>query len=95
MPFILRYLNIFADDKDILDKILPDLQGDEPSPFVKYEKFEEVALKLLDSYDYEPDPEEVLLSAFRVSAGKACVHCATVLCLSACKPVTPPFRIGL
>ena len=41
-------------------------QEDEPSAFVKYERFEPKMLEILAEGDWEPDSEEVLLQAFRV-----------------------------
>lgn len=42
------------------------MQEDEPTSFVKYEKFESVMLVLMESGQYAPDTEETLLRAFRV-----------------------------
>ena len=38
---------------------------DEPKPFVRYERFEEVVQRLLESGEFSPDGPEVLLAAFR------------------------------
>lgn len=61
----MRYLDIFVPDKDYVERVLIDLHGDEPKPFIRYEKFEEVCIKLMDSHEYEPDGPEILLAAFR------------------------------
>lgn len=61
----MRYLDIFVPDKEYVEKILVELHGDEPKPFIRYEKFEEVCISLLDSHEYDPDGPEVLLAAFR------------------------------
>ncbi len=66
IPTILRYLDVFVPDKEFIDRILPDLHGDEPTTFIRYAKFEEACLKLMDSHEFEPDGEEVLLAAFKV-----------------------------
>lgn len=36
-----------------------------PAAFVTYEKFEKKILRVLESQEYAPDPEDVLLQAFR------------------------------
>ncbi|KAF0697760.1 Aste57867_11553 [Aphanomyces stellatus] len=63
---IMRYLGAYPSEKDIIKKILPEMQEDEPSTFVTYEKFEKKMLEVLYSHEYEPDTDETLLSAFRV-----------------------------
>lgn len=42
------------------------MQGDEPSAFVAYDRFEQVMLELLESGEFAPDGEDTLLAAFRV-----------------------------
>jgi hypothetical protein len=42
------------------------MQEDEPSTFVTYERFEKKMLEVLFTNEYEPDTDEMLLSAFRV-----------------------------
>jgi Ca2+-binding EF-hand superfamily protein len=65
VPSVLRYLDIFVSDKDFVDRILIELHGDEPKPFVRYDRFEEVVVRLLESHEFDPDGPEVLLAAFR------------------------------
>ena len=43
VPTIMRYLGLFVPDKDFVEKILVELHGDEPSPFIRYEKVEKVS----------------------------------------------------
>jgi hypothetical protein len=57
VPTIFRYLDVFVADKEYTDKLLPELQGDEPTSFVRYERFEKICISLMDSHAYEPDPE--------------------------------------
>ena len=57
VPTIFRYLNVFIPDKEYAEKILPDLLGDEPAAFVRYERFEANCIALMDKHAYEPDPE--------------------------------------
>ena len=42
------------------------IQEDEPTAFVTYEKFEKKMLEVLDTQEFAPDTEDVLLQAFRV-----------------------------
>lgn len=62
---MLRSLDIFVSDKDFVERLLVELHGDEPKPFVRYERFEEVVQRLLESREFAPDGPEVLLAAFR------------------------------
>ena len=43
------------------------IQEDEPAAFVAYDRFEKKMLEVLRSPTYEPDTEETLLAAFRVT----------------------------
>ncbi|EQC41696.1 hypothetical protein SDRG_01654 [Saprolegnia diclina VS20] len=63
---IMRYLGAYPSEKDIIKKILPEMQDDEPSTFVTYEKFEKKMLEVMYSHEYEPDSDETLMAAFRV-----------------------------
>ncbi|OQS05675.1 hypothetical protein THRCLA_20558 [Thraustotheca clavata] len=63
---IMRYLGAYPSEKDIIKKILPEMQDDEPSTFVTYEKFEKKMLEVMYTHEYEPDTDETLLAAFRV-----------------------------
>lgn len=65
VPTVLRSLDIFVSDKDFVERVLVELHGDEPKPFVRYERFEEVVLRLMDSHEFDPDGSEVLMAAFR------------------------------
>ena len=44
------------------------IQEDEPTAFVTYEKFEKKMLEVLETQEFAPDTEDVLLQAFRVRA---------------------------
>jgi hypothetical protein len=48
-----------------VDKVLVELHGDEPKPFVRRDRFEEVVVRLMESHEYDPDGAEVLMAAFR------------------------------
>ncbi|EGB02575.1 Calcium-binding protein [Aureococcus anophagefferens] len=63
---IMRYLGAYPTERAMVKEILPDMMEDEPSAFVKYERFEPKMLEILAEGDWEPDSEEVLLQAFRV-----------------------------
>ncbi|TMW55196.1 hypothetical protein Poli38472_013087 [Pythium oligandrum] len=63
---IMRYLGAFPSEKDIIKKILPEMQEDEPSTFVTYDRFEKKMLEVMYTNEYAPDTDETLLAAFRV-----------------------------
>lgn len=65
VPTVLRYLDVFVSDRDFVDKVLVELHGDEPKPFVRRDRFEEVVVRLMESHEYDPDGAEVLMAAFR------------------------------
>ena len=62
----MRYLLQFPSEAQIRDYIIDQLEGDEPSDFIKYDKFENYMLNVLVTNEYEPNPSEHLLAAFRV-----------------------------
>jgi len=63
---IMRYLGSYPSEKDMVEKVLPDIQEDEPTAFVTYEKLEKKLLEVLETGEYAPDSADVLLQAFRV-----------------------------
>lgn len=48
------------------DYIIVKLEDDEPSDFIKYEKFEPYMVNVLMNNEFEPAPAEHLLAAFRI-----------------------------
>ena len=65
VPTIMRYLNVYPSEKMLVSNILPSMQGDEPTSFVTYAKLEEVMLELMFHKVCDPDPEDILLQAFK------------------------------
>ena len=72
----MRYLLQFPSEAQIRDHILDELEGDEPSDYIKFDKFEPYMLKVLTTNEFEPNPAEHLLAAFRVldPEGKGCIR---------------------
>ncbi|EWS71430.1 EF-hand calcium-binding domain protein (macronuclear) [Tetrahymena thermophila SB210] len=66
IPYIMRYLGQFPSEAQVRDAILPEIEEDEPSEFIKYSKFEPYMLKVLKEREYEPDDPEALLAAFKL-----------------------------
>ena len=66
VSYIMRYLLQFPSEAQIRDYIIDQLEGDEPSDYIKFEKFEPYMLQVLIVNEYEPNPAEHLLAAFRV-----------------------------
>uniref|UniRef100_A0A7S3CRX2 EF-hand domain-containing protein n=1 Tax=Strombidium rassoulzadegani TaxID=1082188 RepID=A0A7S3CRX2_9SPIT len=62
----MRYLLQFPSEAQVRDYIIDQLEGDEPSDYIKFEKFEPFMLNVLMTNEYEPNPPEHLLAAFRV-----------------------------
>ena len=62
----MRYLLQFPSEAQIRDYIIEQLEGDEPSDFIKYDKFEPYMLNVLQINEYEPNPAEHLIAAFKV-----------------------------
>uniref|UniRef100_A0A7S1XRS0 EF-hand domain-containing protein n=1 Tax=Phaeomonas parva TaxID=124430 RepID=A0A7S1XRS0_9STRA len=63
---IMRYIGAYPSERGLVSEILPAMQGDEPTSFVTYDKFEHEMLKVLFRKKWEPDSESMLLDAFRV-----------------------------
>jgi Ca2+-binding EF-hand superfamily protein len=53
------------DERYLVKNILPEVEDEELHGFAKYEKFEKVMLRILDSNEFEPDSGDVILQAFR------------------------------
>ena len=62
---VMRALGAFPTEKGLIKEILPEMQDDEPSGFVHYNRFERVMLRILASKEYEADSGDLLLQAFR------------------------------
>lgn len=58
--------NYLKKKKQVRDAILPELEEDEVSEFIKYEKFEPYMLKVLKEKTFEMDDTETLLAAFKL-----------------------------
>lgn len=56
---IMRYLNAFPTEEQLVTDILPQLQDDEETQFVKFDRFEPFMVRVLVERNYEPDSEEV------------------------------------
>ncbi len=62
---IMRALGVYPSERMLVKELLPEMQDDEPTGFVQYERFEKVVLRLLLSKECEPDSGDMLLQAFR------------------------------
>jgi Ca2+-binding EF-hand superfamily protein len=62
----MRYLGCYPSEEELVTDILPNLQDDEETSVVKYERFEPFMLRVLMERAYEPDSEEVILQAFKI-----------------------------
>ncbi|KRX07282.1 hypothetical protein PPERSA_06897 [Pseudocohnilembus persalinus] len=66
IPYIMRYLGQFPSEAQVRDSILPLIEQDEVSDYIKYEKFEPYMLKVLKEREFEPDDPDTLLAAFKL-----------------------------
>mmetsp|Transcript_9602 Transcript_9602/g.8583 ORF Transcript_9602/g.8583 Transcript_9602/m.8583 type:complete len:165 (-) Transcript_9602:28-522(-) len=62
---VMRALGVFPSERALVLEILPDMQDDEPTGFVSYEKFKKKMLTILATNEWEPDSSDILLQAFR------------------------------
>jgi len=65
VPTIIRYLGGFPSEAQLSNVIIPEMQEDEPTNYVHYDKFEKFMLNAIISEEFEPDDMETLLAAFR------------------------------
>ena len=65
ISYLMRYLGQFPSEAQVRDYIIPKLEDDEPSDFIKYEKFQQYMLEFMDKNEFEPPQSEQLLAAFR------------------------------
>ena len=62
---VMRSLGAYPNEKVLVDVILPQVQDDEPTGFVCYQKFEKKMLQILATKECDPDSGDMLLQAFR------------------------------
>jgi len=67
----MRALGVYPSERALVKDILPEMQDEEPTGFVRYPKFEKKMLQLLATKELEPDSSDVLLQAFKTIAGNA------------------------
>ncbi len=66
VSYIMRYLLQFPSEAQVRDYIIDKVADDEPSDYIKYEKFEPYMLQVLMSNEFEPATAERLLDAFKI-----------------------------
>ena len=62
----MRYLLQFPSEAQVRDYVICRLEDDEPSDYIKYEKFEPFMLHVLMTNEFEPKTPERLLEAFKI-----------------------------
>lgn len=62
---VMRALGAYPTERSLVLEILPEVQDDEPTGFVSYQKFEKKMLSILATKECDPDSGDVLLQAFR------------------------------
>nr|CCA19144.1 conserved hypothetical protein [Albugo laibachii Nc14] len=63
---MMRFLGVYPSEKDLVRKVLPEMQSEEQATCVEYDRFEKKMLEILAAGEYQPDDEETLLAAFRI-----------------------------
>jgi Ca2+-binding EF-hand superfamily protein len=62
---VMRALGAYPTERQLVLEILPQVQDDEPTGFVSYQKFEKKMLQILATKECDPDSGDMLLQAFR------------------------------
>lgn len=62
---VMRALGAYPTERQLVLEILPQVQDDEPTGFVSYQKFEKKMLQILATKECDPDSGDLLLQAFR------------------------------
>jgi Ca2+-binding EF-hand superfamily protein len=65
---IMRYLGAYPSEEELINDILPNLSDDEETTVVKLDRFENFMVRVIMDRMYEPDSEEMILQAFKVSS---------------------------
>ena len=66
IPYIMRFLLQYPSEAQVSNIILVQLEEEEPSDFIRYQKFEPYMLNIMMKKEYEPAAPEQLHQAFRV-----------------------------
>ena len=66
VSYVMRYLLKVPSEAQIRDYIIDRLEGDTPTNFILFEKFEPYMLEVMMGDEFEPASAEDLLAAFRV-----------------------------
>ena len=64
IPYVMRYLLKYPSEVQVTEVILDQLEGDTPTDYITYEKFEPFMINVMLSEEYDPAPSEMLLKAF-------------------------------
>ncbi|KAJ1443410.1 hypothetical protein B484DRAFT_441611 [Ochromonadaceae sp. CCMP2298] len=62
---VMRALGCYPTERALVLEILPEVQDDEPTGFVSYQKFEKKMLQIMASKEWDADSGDMLLQAFR------------------------------
>eukprot|EP01039_Chlorochromonas_danica_P009021 gene9021-9956_t len=62
---VMRSLGVFPTERSLVLDLLPQMQDEEPTGFISYDKFEKKVKNLLATKECAPDSGDVLLQAFR------------------------------
>ncbi|KAM3144337.1 hypothetical protein pb186bvf_003501 [Paramecium bursaria] len=66
IPYIMRYLGKFPSEAQVSKIILPAIEEDEPSDYIRYSKFEPYMLSILKTDEFDPDDIEIMMAAFKI-----------------------------
>jgi len=65
VQYIMRYLNVYPTEVAMVNLIKAEMQDDEPTTYVTYERLKTVLLRLMKTKEWEPDAEDILIQAFK------------------------------
>mmetsp|Transcript_12142 Transcript_12142/g.24842 ORF Transcript_12142/g.24842 Transcript_12142/m.24842 type:complete len:164 (-) Transcript_12142:33-524(-) len=65
VQYIMRYLNVYPTEMAMVNLIKQEMQDDEPTTYVTYDRLKTVMLRLLKTKEWEPDAEDILIQAFK------------------------------
>ena len=62
----MRYLGVYPSENAMVESVLVDMQEEEMTAFIMYDKFEKKVLELMATQEFAPSPDNELLRAFQV-----------------------------
>jgi len=74
---VMRALGAYPTERQLVLEILPEVQDDEPTGFVSYQKFEKKMLSILASKECDPDSGDCTLLMHYADHSTVMLYCRT------------------